>query len=298
LDSAEKRKFRRQRGLGAQGGMGTLHLSWKQGEIRNMSRHDQRSIIVTGAAGAIGYATCAILAREGGHIMMVDINAPRLTERAQALRATGARVESCVADCGDEADVKRYVEATLKAFGRIDGFFNNAGVEGALAPTHEYDVAEFDRLVRVNLRGVFLGLRYVLPDMVRRGAGAVVNMASIGSERGLAGACAYNATKHAVVGLTRTAASEVAQKGVRVNCVMPGVIETPLLLEVIEQLFPGNAQKGLEKLGQVATLNRCGNPAEVGNVVSFLLSDEASYVNGAKWEIDGGALATIRNDLP
>ena len=95
----------------------------------------------------------------------------------------------------------------------------------------------------------------------------------------------------------REAASEVAQKGVRVNCVMPGVIETPLLIEVIEQLFDGDVQKGLDKLGQVATLNRCGKPSEVGNVVSFLLSDEASYVNGAQWEIDGGALATIRNDV-
>jgi NAD(P)-dependent dehydrogenase (short-subunit alcohol dehydrogenase family) len=262
-----------------------------------MGRHTGKSIIVTGAAGAIGFATCEILAREGASIAMVDINATGLAERAQALRGTGARVEALVADCGEEAEVKGYADATVKAFGRIDGFFNNAGVEGALAPTHEYDVSEFDRLMRVNLRGVFLGLRHVLPDMVRRGAGAVVNMASIGSERGLAGACAYNAAKHGVVGLTRTAASEVAQKGVRVNCVMPGVIETPLLLEVIEQLFPGNAQKGLEKLGQVATLNRCGKPEEVGNVVSFLLSDEASYVNGAKWEIDGGALATIRNDI-
>ncbi|MBK7117124.1 MAG: glucose 1-dehydrogenase [Proteobacteria bacterium] len=262
-----------------------------------MSRHADRSIIVTGAAGAIGFATCEILAREGARLMMVDINAPRLNERATQLRASGARVETCAADCGEETEVRRYAAETVKAFGRIDGFFNNAGVEGALAPTHEYDVAEFDRLMRVNLRGVFLGLRHVLPDMVRRGSGAVVNMASIGSERGLAGACAYNATKHGVVGLTRTAASEVAQKGVRVNCVMPGVIETPLLLEVIEQLFPGNAQHGLEKLGQVATLNRCGKPEEVGNVVSFLLSDEASYVNGAQWEIDGGALATIRNDI-
>jgi NAD(P)-dependent dehydrogenase (short-subunit alcohol dehydrogenase family) len=263
-----------------------------------MGRHAGRSIIVTGAAGAIGFATCEILAREGAALMMVDINAARLAERARQLRDGGARVEASVADCGEEADVRRYARETLTAFGRIDGFFNNAGVEGALAPTHEYDVEEFDRLMRVNLRGVFLGLRHVLPDMVRRGAGAVVNMASIGSERGLAGACAYNAAKHGVVGLTRTAASEVAQKGVRVNCVMPGVIETPLLLEVIEQMFPGNAQKGLEKLGQVATLNRCGKPGEVGNVVSFLLSDEASYVNGAQWEIDGGALATIRNDLP
>jgi NAD(P)-dependent dehydrogenase (short-subunit alcohol dehydrogenase family) len=263
-----------------------------------MNRHSDHSIIVTGAAGAIGFSTCEILAREGAMLLMVDVNAPRLAVRAAALRAQGGRVEECIADCGEVADVQRYVRAALDAFGRIDGFFNNAGVEGRLAPTHEYDVAEFDRLMRVNLRGVFLGLRFVLPEMVRRGSGAVVNTASIGSERGLAGACAYNATKHAVVGLTRTAASEVAQKGVRVNCVMPGVIETPLLVEVIEQMFPGEVQKGLDKLGQVATLNRCGRPEEVATVVSFLLSQEASYVNGAKWEIDGGALATIRNDLP
>lgn len=262
-----------------------------------MGRNADRAIIVTGAAGSIGYATCEILAREGAKLLMVDINGPALEEKAAALRATGATIETCHADCGDEADVQRYAQAALDAFGRIDGFFNNAGVEGQLAPTHEYDIAEFDRLMRVNLRGMFLGLRFVLPHMVARGAGSVVNTASIGSERGLAGACAYNVTKHGVVGLTRTAASEVAQKGVRVNCIMPGVIETPLLVEVIEQLFPGNVEKGLETLGQVATLNRCGKPEEVGNVVSFLLSDEASYVNGAKWEIDGGALATIRNDL-
>jgi NAD(P)-dependent dehydrogenase (short-subunit alcohol dehydrogenase family) len=262
-----------------------------------MSRHANRSIVVTGAAGAIGFATSQILVREGAKVLLVDINGPKLAERVSALRSQGARVEACVADCGDEADVKRYAQAAIDAFGCIDGFFNNAGVEGRLAPTHEYDVAEYDRLMRVNLRGVFLGLRHVLPFMVARGSGSVVNMASIGSERGLAGACAYNAAKHGVVGLTRTAASEVAQKGIRVNCVMPGVIETPLLLEVVEQLFDGDVQKGLKKLGQVATLNRCGKPEEVGNVVSFLLSDEASYVNGAQWEIDGGALATIRNDV-
>jgi NAD(P)-dependent dehydrogenase (short-subunit alcohol dehydrogenase family) len=262
-----------------------------------MSRHADRSIIVTGAAGAIGFATTRILAREGAKVLMVDINAARLAECVATLRSQGALVQPCEADCGEEADVRRYAQVAVDAFGRIDGFFNNAGVEGKLAPTHEYDVAEYDRLMRVNLRGVFLGLRHVLPFMVGRGAGSVVNMASIGSERGLAGACAYNAAKHGVVGLTRTAASEVAQKGVRVNCVMPGVIETPLLIEVVEQLFDGDVQKGLAKLGQVATLNRCGKPEEVGNVVSFLLSDEASYVNGAQWEIDGGALATIRNDV-
>jgi len=259
-------------------------------------RHEGKTMIVTGAAGSIGYATAEILAREGAQVMLVDIDAPKLDERVKALSDAGHTVFGHHADCADEKQVQAYAEAALSRMGRVDGFFNNAGIEGALAPTHEYDIAMFDKILHVNLRGMFLGLRFVLPDMVKRGYGAVVNTASIGSERGLAGACAYNAAKHGAVGLTRTAASEVAQKGVRVNCVMPGVIETPLLVGMLEQMFDDVAA-GMKKLGEVATLNRVGQPREVGDVVSFLLSDEASYVNGAKWEIDGGALATIRNDL-
>jgi NAD(P)-dependent dehydrogenase (short-subunit alcohol dehydrogenase family) len=261
-----------------------------------MMRHIGKTMIVTGAAGAIGFATCEILAREGAKVMLVDIAADRLEERTAELLDAGHDVLACPADCADAAAVEGYARAAMEAFGRIDGFFNNAGIEGDLAPTLEYDIAMFDRIIRVNLRSMFLGLRFVLPHMVAAGKGAVVNTASIGSERGLAGACAYNAAKHGAVGLTRTAASEVAQKGVRVNCVMPGVIETPLLVGMLEQMFD-DVQTGMAKLGQVATLNRVGQPDEVGNVVSFLLSDEASYVNGAKWEIDGGALATIRNDI-
>ena len=259
-------------------------------------RHEGKTMLVTGAAGAIGYATSEILAREGAQVMLVDINAEGLEQRVRTLSDAGYSVIGHHADCADERQVIGYAEAALKAMGRVDGFFNNAGIEGHLAPTHEYEVAEFDRVLHVNLRGMFLGLRYVLPPMVARGKGAVVNTASIGSERGLAGACAYNAAKHGVVGLTRTAASEVAQKGVRVNCVEPGVIETPLLVGMLEQMFD-NVEAGMKKLGEVATLNRVGQPEEVGNVVSFLLSNEASYVNGARWEIDGGALATIRNDI-
>lgn len=259
-------------------------------------RHEGSAIIVTGAAGAIGFATCEVLAREGASLLMVDIDADRLHARTQELKDAGHEAVAFHADCAERAEVQAYAEAAHNRFGRIDGFFNNAGIEGTLAPTHEYPVDEFDRVMRVNLRGMFLGLRYVLPYMVAAGKGAVVNTASIGSERGLAGACAYNAAKHGAVGLTRTAASEVAQKGVRVNCVMPGVIETPLLVGMLEQMFD-SVEAGMEKLGQTATLNRVGQPREVGDVVSFLLSDEASYVNGAKWEIDGGALATIRNDI-
>jgi len=259
-------------------------------------RHQGRSVIVTGAAGAIGFATAEILCREGAEVMLVDIAAERLEACTARLTDQGYRAVAHHADCADQAGVEGYAAAAMAAFGKIDGFFNNAGIEGDLAPTHEYDIAMFDKVLHVNLRGMFLGLRFVLPHMVAAGKGAVVNTASIGSERGLAGACAYNAAKHGAVGLTRTAASEVAQKGVRVNCVMPGVIETPLLVGMLEQMFD-SVEAGMEKLGQVATLNRVGQPREVGDVVSFLLSDEASYVNGAKWEIDGGALATIRNDI-
>ncbi|WAT17081.1 SDR family NAD(P)-dependent oxidoreductase [Aurantiacibacter sp. MUD11] len=260
-------------------------------------RHKGSSIIVTGAAGSIGFATCEILAREGAELLMVDIDATKVMARAAELRGKGFTAIAHVADCADEKAVEGYAEEAMTAFGKIDGFFNNAGIEGDLAPTHEYDIAMFDKIIRVNLRSMFLGLRFVIPHMVAAGKGAVVNTASIGSERGLAGACAYNAAKHGAVGLTRTAASEVAQVGVRVNCVMPGVIETPLLVGMLEQMFDGDVQAGMDKLGQVATLNRVGQPREVGDVVSFLLSEEASYVNGAKWEIDGGALATIRNDI-
>jgi NAD(P)-dependent dehydrogenase (short-subunit alcohol dehydrogenase family) len=261
-----------------------------------MMRHEGKTMVVTGAAGAIGFATCEILVREGARVMLVDIDQDRLESCVAKLQSAGHDAAGFHADCADERQVEAYVHAAMGLFGRIDGFFNNAGIEGVLAPTHEYPVEEFDRVLHVNLRGMFLGLRHVLPHMVAARKGAVVNTASIGSERGLAGACAYNAAKHGAVGLTRTAASEVAQKGVRVNCVEPGVIETPLLVGMLEQMFDDVAA-GMAKLGQVATLNRVGQPREVGDVVSFLLSDEASYVNGARWEIDGGALATIRNDI-
>jgi NAD(P)-dependent dehydrogenase (short-subunit alcohol dehydrogenase family) len=258
-----------------------------------MPNHKDRVIIVTGAAGAIGYATAEILAAQGAKVMLVDI-AKSLEAKAAELAATGAVVEAYRADCGKEDEVRGYIDATVAKFGRIDGFFNNAGVEGQIAPLHEYPVEEYDRIMTVNLRGVFLGLKYVLQQMVKQGSGAIVNTASIGSERGLAGGGPYNAAKHGVVGLTRTAGSDVGPLGIRVNCVEPGVIETPLLNEVLVQLF-SSVEEGLKTLGRVATLDRCGKPHEVGHVVSFLLSDEAAFVNGSAWPVDGGALSTIRH---
>jgi NAD(P)-dependent dehydrogenase (short-subunit alcohol dehydrogenase family) len=254
-----------------------------------------RVAVITGAAGSIGHATSVALAKAGADLMLVDINATGLARRRGELAALGARVDVHVADVSKGAEVAAYVAGALQKFGRIDAFFNNAGIEGKLAPTHEYDEQEFDRIIAVNQKGVFLGLRHVLPVMLRQGGGSVVNTASIASERGLAGACAYNASKHAVVGLTRTAASEVGGRGVRVNAVMPGVIDTPLLESVLEGLFAGDVAGGKRVLGKISTQDRIGLPAEVGEVVCFLLSDAASFVNGAAWAVDGGALSTIRH---
>jgi NAD(P)-dependent dehydrogenase (short-subunit alcohol dehydrogenase family) len=251
--------------------------------------------VITGGAGMIGHAAAMSLATAGADVMLVDINAEALKARRGAIKSLGVRVETHVADVSKSIDVAAYVESALQAFGRIDAFFNNAGIEGKLGPTHEYDEAEFDKIMAVNLKGIFLGLRHVLPVMLRQGTGAVVNTGSIASERGLAGACAYNASKHAVIGLTRTAASEVGARGVRVNAVMPGVIDTPLLEAMLRMMFAGDVAAGKRALGKVATLDRIGSPPEVGEVVTFLLSDAASFVNGAAWAVDGGALSTIRH---
>ncbi len=254
-----------------------------------------KAIIVTGAAGAIGFATAKVLAREGAKLLLVDVNAAALVAREQELNSAGTKVASCVADVSRSADVQRFVGQAQQLYGRIDGLFNNAGIEGHIAPTWEYDEEEFDRVTRVNVNGVFLGMRHVLPVMIAQGTGSIVNTASIGSERGLAGACTYNASKHAVVGLTRTAAAEAGAKGIRVNCVMPGVIDTPLLESVLGPLFNGDVALGKKTLGKIAPLERIGQPGEIGEVVAFLLSDAASFVSGAAWSIDGGALCTIRH---
>jgi len=260
-----------------------------------MSELTGRKIIVTGAAGSIGHATACVLAGKGADVMLVDINHDGLVARRAAVEAFGTQVRICHADVSRSKDVQAYVSATREAFGRIDGLFNNAGTEGKIASIETYEEAEFDRLIAVNLRSIFLGMRHVIPVMLEQGGGAIVNTGSIASERGLAGACAYNATKHGILGLTRTAAADVAARGVRVNSVLPGVIDTPLLEGMLETLFHGDVQLGKRTLGKVAPQQRIGLPREVGEVVAFLLSDAASFVNGAAWAMDGGALCTIRH---
>jgi NAD(P)-dependent dehydrogenase (short-subunit alcohol dehydrogenase family) len=184
------------------------------------------------------------------------------------------------------------IDFAVEKFGVVDGLFNNAGIEGPLTHFVDYPEDAFDEVIAVNVRGVLLGMRYVLPLMVARGRGSIVNAGSIGTERGLPGSSPYVASKHAVAGLTVTAAVEVGAKGVRVNCVLPGMIETRMLRDIATNIA-GDAETGLKALGNVAPAGRLGQPEEVASVVAFLLSDAASFVNGANWPIDAGVLAGI-----
>ena len=256
-----------------------------------------RVALITGAAGGIGGAAAARFAALGADLHLVDVDEEGLARSAEAVAATGRRVTTSTADVTLSADVRGYVEAALREHGRIDAFFNNAGIEGPVATLAEYPEDGFERVVAVNLVGVFLGLRHVLPVMLEQGSGAIVNTGSLASERGLPSSGAYIATKHAVLGLTRTAAAEVAGRGVRVNAVLPGMIDTRMLRDLAQQLA-GDLDQGMAYLGAAAPAGRTGQPEEVAAVVVFLCSDDASFVHGVGLPVDGGILATLGNAPP
>jgi NAD(P)-dependent dehydrogenase (short-subunit alcohol dehydrogenase family) len=251
-------------------------------------------VVITGAAGGIGSATALVFARHGSKLFLVDRDEAGLTDSALAVEEAGAEVATHVADVTRSKDVQSYVAAALDRFGCIDAFFNNAGIEGAVAPIHEYPEDVFDQVIAVNLRGVFLGLRYVIPVMLKQGSGAIVNMGSIASAIGLPHSSAYIAAKHGVLGLTRSAASDVGRYGIRINAVMPGMIDTRMLRDLVLAIS-GDVEAGLAGAAAVAPEKRPGRPQEVGEVVAFLCSDEASFVNGVGYPIDGGALAVMAN---
>jgi 3alpha(or 20beta)-hydroxysteroid dehydrogenase len=247
-------------------------------------RFDGKVAVVTGAAAGFGLAVSTRLAEEGAKVVMVDWAADALHAAADKLGQVPV-----VADVSKEADVDGYVNAAVSEYGRIDLFHNNAGIEGRMAPMTELSVEDFDRVWAVNGRGVFLGLRAVLKVMKPQGSGAIVNTASMAAIKGAATFSPYIASKHAVLGLTKSAALEGGPFGIRVNCVAPGHIDTRMARDLTRQINPDDPEGVYEAVSATVPLyGRYGTAAEVASLVLFLLSEEACYISGSLHLIDGG----------
>lgn len=244
--------------------------------------------LITGAAGAIGLASATLMASRGATIAAMDIKGADFAPLRAAVPDN--RLLTLEGDVTDEASYAAAVAAAMKAYGKIDIFFNNAGIEGPSAPIPEFPLDGFRKVMEVNVIGVFLGLKLVIPIMVKAGHGSIVNSSSVAGMTGSPGLCAYVASKHAVLGLTRAAAVECGGKGVRVNCINPGPIEGRMMTS-IEKGLGAKAKEVHDAFAATIPMQRYGTPEEVAGLVAFLASDEAGYVNGGAYTVDGGLTA-------
>lgn len=255
-----------------------------------MDNFKGKTVIVTGAAMGLGLATCKVLAQKGANLSIVDYNAVALEKAKNEIQAIAPEVKILVvvADVSDEAAVKNYVDETVAKFGQIDGFYNNAGIEGKQAPLVDYDINVFKKVIDINLMGVYYGLKYVIPVMQKKGGGKIVNVASVGGIRGVLNQMPYVASKHAVSGMTKNAAIEYGKDGIYTNAIAPGAILTPMVAEAFKQVNPSDPKAAEKEYAQRNPTRKLGDPEHVGKLVAFLLSDECQYVNGQTIAIDGG----------
>ncbi|NLR78681.1 SDR family NAD(P)-dependent oxidoreductase [Chitinophaga eiseniae] len=240
--------------------------------------------LVTGAGSGIGKSVAELYARNGASVVISDIDEKGGEAVAKAIQQAGGKAIFVKSDSGNPGDCEQLVAKTLSEFKQLDIACNNAGIGGAAAPTGEYKLEEWQKVININLNGVFYGMRYQLPAMEKAGGGVIVNMASILGAVGFAGSCAYVAAKHGVVGLTQAAAVEYSAKGIRVNAVGPGFIETPLLTKHL-------SQEQMQALVGLHPIGRLGQPEEVAEMVLWLSSPQSSFVTGGYYPIDGAYLA-------
>jgi NAD(P)-dependent dehydrogenase (short-subunit alcohol dehydrogenase family) len=254
-----------------------------------MTEFKGRHIFVTGASTGIGRATARMLARRGARVSLVARSEATLQEAVAEIRSEGGAAAYGVADVGDKSALLSVFDTAEGAFGPIEGLFANAGMGGSFAPFSEYADELFDTVIRTNMTSVFWAMKRVLPGMVARKRGSIVITGSLASERGMANNPGYVASKHAVLGLARAAALEVAPSNVRVNCILPGLIETPLLHNIGGDDIPA----AMAFMGRNVPQGRVGTADETAEVATFLLSDAASHVTGQGWAVDGGILGTL-----
>lgn len=244
---------------------------------------ERKTAIITGGGSGFGREVALKLSQKGINIAIVDISKENGEETVRLCQAQGGHALFIQADVSKVEDVKKYVSQTVEHFGKIDLFFNNAGISGSGVRTIECSVEEFDKIVDVNLRGAFYGLKFVVGEMLKTGGGVIVNTASLGGIVGIPTLGAYSATKHAVIGLTKTIAGEYGRENIRINAIAPGTNETPMV-----KAYPKEA---IQQMAEAVPMGRLGQPHEVADVVCFLLSEESSYIHGAVISIDGGASA-------
>jgi NAD(P)-dependent dehydrogenase (short-subunit alcohol dehydrogenase family) len=249
---------------------------------------DGKAALVTGGGGGIGRAAALAFAREGARVAVADVRPESAAETVARVNAAGGQALSLAGEVTSDAEVAAMIAAVVGAYGRLDCAFNNAGIAGwhvdaAGQKTAEWSEAAFDRMIAVNLKGVWLCMKHELQQMQSQGGGAIVNTGSIAGLVGLPTSSAYVAAKHGVLGLTKTAAIEYAEAKIRINAVCPGYIDTPMTKEVMQR-------RGTQILAQTP-MRRMGVPEEIAEMVTWLLSDHASYVTGACYNVDGGYMA-------
>ncbi|CDO04713.1 Levodione reductase [Oceanobacillus picturae] len=255
-----------------------------------MTRLEGKAAVITGGAGGIGKKTAETFLKEGAKVLLVDMNQDALDEVKSDLDQFG-EVATVKANVTNEEEVKGYVNKAKEEFGSIDIFFNNAGIEGEVAPIAEQKLEDYQKVMAVNGEGVFLGLKHVLPVMSEQESGSIINTSSVAGLGGFPGLAPYVASKHAIVGLTKSAAVEIADKGVRVNSIHPSPVNTRMMRSIEKGQNPDDPSSSKEEQTKAIPLARYGEAEDIANLVLFLASDESKFITGSEYRVDGGLTA-------
>ncbi len=245
--------------------------------------------LVTGASSGIGRATAIAFARAGARVVAAGLNPGHGEETLMAIREAGGEGLFVEADVTDADQVQNMVNVTVETYGRLDYAFNNAGIAGPMGSAADYSPEDWRKVIDVNLTGVWLSMKYEIPEMLRQGSGAIVNCSSVLGQVGFAGSSAYVASKHGILGLTKSAALDYATSGIRITAVCPGFIRTPMIEEAV-----GSSDEALAPLVALEPIGRVGEPEEIADLVVWLCSEQASFITGSSMVADGGWIAGYR----
>ena len=255
--------------------------------MASLARLEAKTAVITGAAGGIGRAAVALFAEEGANVLAVDVDEEALD--AAVAEVASNRVGRYVADVARAADNERMFATASERYGGVDVFLANAGIEGAVAPIVDMDEADFDRVLAVNVKGVWLGLKYGIPHLAKRGGGSIVITSSVAGLTPTPNIAPYGASKHAVIGLMRAAARECAAANIRVNTVNPAPVETRMMRSLERGMAPDDPEAARQRIAQSIPLGRYAQPLDIAKVMLFLASDDAAFITGSVYKADGGS---------